>query len=94
MQGIFGSFGVEILKNGEVGLVFCRFAFVLLAEPLEDVLGWSVVDSCEDLRSFGCVGVEILKKPKKVDFWFDFRRFWFVSLGVPSGDVGVCSGDV
>ena len=75
------------MKDGEVGLVFCCFAFVSLAEPLEDVLGWSVVDSCEDLGDFGCLGVEILKKPKKVDFWFDFRCFGFISLGVPSGDV-------
>jgi hypothetical protein len=37
--------------------------------------------------------VEIWRKPKKVENWCDFRRFGFVSLGVPSGDVGGCSGD-
>jgi hypothetical protein len=35
-----------------------------------------------------------MKKPKKVDFWFDFRRFGFVSLVVPSEGVGGCSGGV
>jgi hypothetical protein len=39
------------------------------------------------------LGVEILRKPKKCDFWCDFCRFGFVSLGGPSGDVGGCSGD-
>jgi hypothetical protein len=45
------------------------------------------------MGGFCCLGVEILKNPKKPDFGFAFRRFGFVSLGVPFGDVGGCSGD-
>ena len=37
--------------------------------------------------------MEIWEKPKKCDFWFDFCRFGFVSIGVPSVSVGGCSGD-
>ena len=36
--------------------------------------------------------MEILEKPKKHDFWCDFRCFGFDSIVVPSGDVGGCSG--
>jgi hypothetical protein len=36
--------------------------------------------------------MEMVKKSKKVDFWFAFRRFGFFSLEAPSEDVGGCSG--
>lgn len=51
------------------------------------------MDSCEDLGGFGCLGMEIVEKPKKCDFWCDFRSFESFSIGVPSGNVGGCSGD-
>ena len=57
-----------------------------------DVWGRCAFDSSEDLGQFRCLGVEIWKKPKKHEIWFDFRRFGFVSIGVPSVDVGGCSG--
>ena len=52
-----------------------------------------VVDSCEDLVGNGGLGMEIVRFSKKVDFWFYFRRFGFVSLVAPSEDVVGCSGD-
>jgi len=73
-------------------LVFRRVAFVSLVEASASVSGRFLVGFCEDLKGFGCLDVEILKKPKKCEIWFDFRRFGFVSIGVPSGDVGECSG--
>ena len=36
--------------------------------------------------------MEIWKKPKKCEIWFDFCCFGFVSIGVPSVGVGGCSG--
>ena len=60
--------------------------------PSGGVGGSSVADFCEDLAGFRCLGVEILKRPKKLDFSFAFRCFGFVSIGMPSGDVGECSG--
>ena len=89
---------MEILKYAksskieEFGLVFRRVRFVSLVEHSLGVGGSFVVDSCEDLEEIRCLEVEILKKPKKCDFWCDFRSFGFVSIGVPSGDVGGCSG--
>lgn len=72
---------MEILKNakkGEFGLVFCCFAFVSLVGPSVNVEGRSVVNSCKDLEGIRCQGVEIWEKPKKHDFWCDFRCFGFV----------------
>ena len=34
----------------------------------------------------------MVETEKKYEIWFDFHRFGFVSIGVPSGDVGGCSG--
>ena len=69
------------------------FCFVLLVGPSEYVWGHSAFDSSEDLGRFHCLEVERWEKPKKCEFWFDFRCFGFVSIGVPSVGVGGCSGD-
>ena len=60
--------------------------------PSGYVWGRSAFDSSEDLDQFRCLEVEIWKELKKCEFWFDFRRFGFVSIGVPSVSVGGCSG--
>ena len=56
------------------------------------VWGRSAFDSSEDEYHVRCLEVEIWKEPKKCEFWFDFRRFGLVSIGVPSVGVGGCSG--
>ena len=60
--------------------------------PSGYVWGRSAFDSSEDLDQFHCLEVEIWKEPKKCEFWFDFCRFGFVSIRVPSVGVGGCSG--
>ena len=77
---------------GEFWFDFRRFAFASTGKWFGSVEGLSGVEVGEDLGSFGGVGVEIMQKPKKVEFCVAFRRFGFVSLGEPSGDVGGCSG--
>jgi hypothetical protein len=71
--------------------VFWRFRFVSTVGTSVSVCGLYVVGYCEDLVEIRCQEGEILKKPKKHDFWFDFRCFGFVSIGASSGDVGGCS---
>ena len=61
--------------------------------PCEYVWGRSAFNSSKDLGQFHCLEVEIWEKPKKCEFWFDFRRFGFISIRVPSVGVGGCSGD-
>ena len=71
---------------------FCCFPFVLPVGPSGYVWGRCAFDSSEDLDQFRCLEVEIWKGPKKCEIWFDFRRFGFISIGVPSVCVGGCSG--
>ena len=61
------------------------------------VQGYCVVDSGEDSGPFRCFFGGILKnaiEAKNGEVGLVFCRFAFVSLGVPFGDVGGCSGDV
>ena len=61
------------------------------------VQDYCVVDSGEDSGPFRCFLGGILKnanEAKNGEVGLVFCRFVFVSLGVPSGDVGGCSGDV
>ena len=70
---------------------FCSFPFVSLGGPSGDVKDRFVVDSSEDFGDFRCLGVEILKKAKKTKnakIGLVLRRFSFVSLVVPSSNVG------